>query len=215
MQFLISFLEGIITVVSPCILPLLPLYVAYFAGNDVATDNQKKVLKNSLGFVLGFTVVFVALGALAGTLGVFLRTYQTIINIVLGLIVIFFGLSFMGVFKFSLGGKGKSYDKVKELGFFSSVVFGMVFSIGWTPCVTAFLGSALLLASQQGSMVTGMLMLLCYSIGLGIPLVLCALLMNKLRNAFDFIKKNYKVINICCGVLLIILGILMGLGVLI
>lgn len=214
MQFLISFLEGIITVVSPCILPLLPLYVAYFAGNDVATGNQRKVLKNALGFVLGFTVVFVALGALAGTLGVFLRTYQTQINIVLGLIVIFFGLSFMGIFKFSIGGKGKSYDRVKELGFFSSVVFGMVFSIGWTPCVTAFLGSALLLASQQGSMVTGMLMLLCYSIGLGIPLVLCALLMNRLRNAFDFIKKNYKVINVCCGVLLVALGILMGLGLL-
>lgn len=214
MQFFISFLEGIITIVSPCILPLLPLYVAYFAGNDVASGNQRRVLKNALGFVLGFTIVFVVMGALAGTVGVFLRTYQTQINIVLGLIVIFFGLSFMGVFKFSLGGKGKSYSKKRELGFFSSVIFGMVFSIGWTPCVTAFLGSALLLASQQGSMLTGMLMLLCYSMGLGIPLVLCAMLMNKLRNAFDFIKRNYKVINICCGVLLIILGILMGLGLL-
>ncbi|MDD4377814.1 MAG: cytochrome c biogenesis CcdA family protein [Eubacteriales bacterium] len=210
MQYLISFLEGFITVISPCILPLLPLYVTYFAGND-KDGNPKNVLKNSLGFVLGFTIVFVSLGALAGSIGMFLKMYSYWVNIILGIVVILFGLNFLGIIKFNLWGKGTSKE-VENLGFFSSLTFGMVFSIGWTPCVSAFLGSALLLASQQGSVITGVIMLFFYSIGLGIPLILCALLINKLKNAFDFIKRNYSLINKVCGILLIILGILMALG---
>lgn len=213
MQYIISFLEGIITIISPCILPLLPLYVTYFAGNDL-DGNTKKVVKNAFGFVIGFTIVFVALGALAGSIGMVLKEYQTYVNIGLGLIVIIFGLNFLGVFKFTLGKQTNSNGKVHNLGFFSSITLGMVFSVGWTPCVTAFLGSALMLASQQGSMLTGSLMLLCYSLGLGVPFILCALILNKLRNAFDFIKKHYNIINMVCGILLIILGVLMALGLL-
>lgn len=212
MQYLISFLEGIITFISPCLLPMLPIYVSYFAGGGERTT--KKTLTNSLGFVLGFTVVFVALGALAGTVGSFLVKYQTAVNIITGLVVIIFGLNFLGILKLNLFKGMSGSAKTKDLGFFSSALFGIVFSIGWTPCVGAFLGSALMLASQQGHVLTGILMLLAYSLGLGIPFVVSAILIDKLKNAFNFIKKNYKVINTISGALLIILGVLMMTGLL-
>ncbi len=210
MQYFIAFLEGIITFISPCLLPMLPIYVSYFAGGSERSTG--KTLKNALGFVTGFTVLFVAMGALAGTLGSFLTRYQTAVNIVTGIIVIFFGLNFLGVFRLNLfKGMNNSVD-VKNLGFFSSMLFGMVFSVGWTPCVGAFLGSALMLASQQGKVLTGVIMLLVYSLGLGIPFIVSALLIDKLKSAFDFIKRNYRIINIISGSLLVIVGVLMMTG---
>lgn len=211
MQYLITFLEGIITFISPCLLPMLPVYVSYFsAGGEKST---KKTFVNALGFVLGFTVLFVAMGALAGTLGGFLIRYQRILNIVCGAVVIFFGLNFMGVFKIKLAGGGKSAN-TDNLGFFSSFLFGLVFSVSWTPCVSAFLGSALMLASQRGHMLEGIYLLLVYSLGLGIPFVFSALLIDKLKGAFNVIKKHYKVINSVCGIFLVIIGILMATGLL-
>ncbi|MBO5299552.1 MAG: cytochrome c biogenesis protein CcdA [Clostridia bacterium] len=212
MQYLISFLEGIITFISPCLLPMLPIYVSYFAGGGERTT--RKTLANALGFVLGFTLVFVALGALAGTVGSFLTKYQFAVNIVTGLIVIIFGLNFLGILKLNLFKGMSGSAKTKDLGFFSSALFGIVFSIGWTPCVGAFLGSALMLASQQGKVLTGIIMLLAYSLGLGIPFVISAVLIDKLKSAFNFIKKNYKIINIVSGSLLILLGVLMTTGLL-
>lgn len=210
MQYFISFLEGIITFISPCILPMLPIYITYFAGGGERTP--RKTLTNSIGFVLGFTIVFVLMGMMAGTAGGLLREYQTPVNIITGAIVILFGLSFLSVFKLNIfKGINKKMD-THDLGFFSSLVFGLVFSIGWTPCVGAFLGSALMLASQQGQAIIGMFMLLAYSIGLGIPFVISALLIDQLKSAFGWIKKHYKVINIVCGVFLIIMGILMATG---
>ena len=130
-----------------------------------------------------------------------------------GLIVIFFGLNFMGIIKLNLF-RGSSRMQAGNLGFFSSVLFGMVFSVGWTPCVGAFLGSALMLASQQGHVVEGTLMLLAYSLGLGIPFLLSAVLIDQLKGAFNFIKRHYTVVNVVCGSLLILIGILMATGVL-
>ena len=98
------------------------------------------------------------------------------------------------------------------LGFISALVFGMIFSVGWTPCVGAFLGSALMLASQQGHVLEGMIMLLAYSLGLGIPFLISAVLIEKLKAAFDWIKRNYRIINLVCGGLLVITGILMATG---
>ena len=138
MEYAISFLEGIITFISPCLLPMLPIYITYFAGGG--ERSIKKTLKGAIGFVLGFTVVFVLMGALAGTLGGFLIKYQTAVNIVSGLIVIFFGLNFIGVFKINLFKGGKGGKVSEKTGFFSSLLFGMIFSVGWTPCVGAFLG---------------------------------------------------------------------------
>lgn len=211
MQYLVAFLEGIITFISPCLLPMLPVYVSYFAGGGEDTS-VFRTLKNALGFVLGFTIVFTLLGALAGTLGSFLTEHQTTVNVVSGLIVVFFGLTFMGVIKLNIFRGADSARSVSELGFFSSVLFGIVFSIGWTPCVGAFLGSALMLASQQAHMVEGIIMLLLYSLGLGMPFLLSAVLIGKLKSAFDFIKRNYKIINIIAGSFLIITGVAMMTG---
>ena len=215
MQFLITFLEGIITFISPCLLPMLPIYLSYFAGGEKERFTRKTLL-GALGFVLGFTAVFVSLGALAGTLGRFLQQYKTAVNIVTGLIVITFGLSFLGLFELTLfkGIKRPFAEKQTGLGFFSALLFGIVFSIGWTPCVGAFLGSALALASQQGHALIGVLLLLCYSAGLGIPFILSALLIDKLKNAFGLIKRHYKLINTVCGILLCAIGLLMATGLL-
>ena len=215
MQYFISFLEGIITFISPCLLPMLPVYISYFAGGSAdSKENKFKALKNSLGFVAGFTLVFVLMGALAGTLGSLLIKYQTVVNIVTGLIVVFFGLNFIGVIKLNIFKGNKRNVNTSNMGVFSSILFGIVFSIGWTPCVGAFLGSALMLASMQGHVLTGTIMLLCYSLGLGIPFVISALLIDRLKNAFNFIKKHYTVINIVCGSILILVGILMMSGLL-
>lgn len=212
MEYLISFLEGIITFISPCLLPMLPIYISYFAGGG--ERSTRKTLTGALGFVLGFTAVFVAMGALAGTLGSFLKQYQTAVNVVSGLVVIFFGLHFLGLFKLNLfRGSSRAMD-TSDMGFFSALLFGVIFSLGWTPCVGAFLGSALALASQQGHVVKGMAMLLAYSLGLGIPFVLSAVLIDKLKSAFDWVKRNYRIINAVSGGLLILVGILMATGLL-
>ena len=212
MQYLVSFLEGIITFISPCLLPMLPIYVTYFAGGGSRATG--KTLKNALGFVLGFTLVFVAMGALAGTVGSFLRRYETLVNIVCGLVVILFGLNFMGVLGLRLFRGSGQQVKARDMGFFSALVFGLVFSLGWTPCVGAFLGSALMLASQQGHVLQGMGMLLAYSAGLGIPFLLSAVLIDYLKSAFNWIKKHYAIINQISGLFLILVGILMATGTL-
>lgn len=209
MQYILLFLEGMITFISPCLLPMLPIYVSYFAGDG--EGNTRRVIKNALGFIIGFTAVFVTLGALAGTVGQLLKDYATVVNIVTGIIVIFFGLNFLGIFKLNIF-KGSKFSGTKKLGFFSSLLFGVVFSIGWTPCVGAFLGSALMIAANQGHVVEGMLMLLVYSLGLGIPFFISAVLVDKLKGAFSFIKKHYNVINVISGVLLVAVGLLMATG---
>ncbi len=212
MPYFISFLEGIITFISPCLLPMIPIYLTYFAGSGERTT--KKTITGALGFVTGFTMIFVSMGALAGTIGSFFTEHQTIVNIVCGLIVVFFGLNFMGVFKLTLFKGMKKDISTDHMSFFSAVLFGIVFSLGWTPCVGAFLGSALLLASQEGQALQGILMLLCYSMGLGIPFLLSALLIDSLKGAFAFIKKHYTIINFISGCLLVIVGILMATGTL-
>ncbi len=212
MQYLISFLEGIITFISPCLLPMLPIYISYFAGGG--ERNIKRSLTGAAGFATGFTMVFVALGALAGTAGSFLREYQTPVNIISGVIVIFFGLNYMGIFHFNIfRGFRRSMD-MHDMGFISALIFGVIFSVGWTPCVGAFLGSALILASQQGHVLEGTLMLFAYSLGLGLPFILSALIIDYLKSAFNWIKHHYNIINTACGGLLILIGMLMATGTL-
>ena len=173
----------------------------------------RRTLAGALGFVAGFTAVFVALGALAGTLGGLLRQYQTLVNLVCGGVVILFGLNFLGVLHLDLF-HGSAARAPQGGGFWQSAVFGAVFSVGWTPCVGAFLGSALMLASQQGHVLQGMGMLLVYSLGLGVPFILSAVLIDSLRSALDWVKQHYKLINGISGGLLILTGILMATGTL-
>ena len=212
MQYIISFLEGIITFISPCLLPMLPIYISYFAGGG--ERSTKKTLTNALGFVLGFTLLFTAMGALAGSVGVFLHRHQTAVNIFGGLIVVVFGLQTMGLLRFTLFKGMNRRMNTGNMGFFSALLFGIIFSVGWTPCVGAFLGSALLLASQQEHAAQGMRMLLAYSAGLGIPFLISAVLIDKLKTAFGLIKQHYNMINTVCGGFLVLVGILMATGTL-
>ncbi len=213
MDYIITFLEGIVSFISPCMLPMLPVYISYFAGQSKdETGKRPKMIFKVIAFVVGFTVVFTALGLFSGTLGRLLSKYQTIVNIVSGIIVILFGLSYLGVFRIPFfKGMNKGY---KITGIASAFLFGAIYSISLTPCVGAFLGSALMLASSAGGALKGATLLLTYSLGLGIPFIFSAVLLEKLSGAFTFIKKHYKIINLISGIALIVIGILMAFGLL-
>ena len=215
MLYLITFLEGIISFISPCMLPMLPLYLSYFAGDSGKNSTDEKqgssrVLLHACAFVVGFSAVFIALGVFAGSLGMLLTRYQTVLNIVCGIIVILLGLSYLEVFRIPFFGGMKSRQKAGST--VSAFVFGVVYSVSLTPCVGAFLGSALMMASSSGGAVRGAVLLLCYALGLGIPFLLSAVLLEQLQSAFRFIKQHYKIINTVSGFFLIAVGICMMLG---
>ena len=214
MNYLILFLEGIMTFISPCILPMIPIYISYFIGDNKVKDKNKAII-NSIGFVIGFSIIFTMLGALASTFGSFIQRYIKIFNIVAGLLLILFGLNYIGLFKIKLierSFKIKSNINLHNLNLLASILFGMIFAIGWTPCVGTFLGSALIIATNSDNVLSGIFMLLSYSLGLGIPFILSAILIENLKGAFKFIKKNYKTINLISGLFLIIVGIFMMTG---
>jgi cytochrome c-type biogenesis protein len=190
-------------------LPMLPIYISYFAGGS---DKKENIFKRALCFVLGFTVVFGALGLFAGTLGSFLSKYQALVNVVTGTIVIIFGLSYLEVFSLPFFKGMGSIKKVKSA--FGAFLFGLIYSVSLTPCVGAFLGSALMLASNSKTALEGLMLLLTYSLGLGIPFVFSAVLLDKLGGTFDFIKKHYGIINKVCGIFLIVVGAFMMFGIL-
>lgn len=213
MTYIITFLEGLISFISPCVLPMIPVYIMYFSANNEENKKHKTII-NALGFVLGFSIIFILLGVFSASIGVLLVKYKTIINIITGLIVLILGLHYMGVFKIKfLENTIKADANIKPKSFLEAVLFGIVFSIGWTPCTGVFLGSALALASTQGSVLYGVLLLVCYSIGFGIPFLLCAVLIDALKSTFDFIKRNYKKINLVSGIFLVFIGILMMSGI--
>jgi len=195
---------------------MIPIYVSYFAGGDIDNKNYKnRALISSIAFVAGFTFVFTLLGVAAGTVGVIFNKYMREINIVSGTIMIIFGLNYLGIINIGLLNKSFKIDNPtgnKKSSIMSAILFGMIFGIGWTPCVGPFLGSALMIASNSTNVFMGASMLLTYSLGLGIPFVLSALLIDSLKTTFDFIKRNYKTINRISGVFLIIIGIMMMTG---
>lgn len=209
MQYLITFLEGFISFISPCMLPMLPIYISYFTGGK---DEKHKTILHALSFVLGFTVVFTSLGLFAGSIGLFLKEYQQAVNIISGIIVILFGLSYLEVIKMPFF-KGMN-GSLKITGVLSAFLFGLIYSVSLTPCVGAFLGSALMLASSSGGAIKGTLLLLTYSLGLGIPFVVSAILIDKFKGAIGFIKRHYKIINLISGTFLIVIGIMMVFGIL-
>lgn len=194
---------------------MLPVYVSYFAGGGADGENKTKhtVLYNALGFVLGFTIVFVLMGAAAGTIGSFIKEHTLLFNLAGGLILVLMGLNYAGIIKINVINRtGRPNLKIKPFNFISAILFGVIFSIGWTPCVGAFLGSALMLAANSSETFKGIIMLLLFSLGLGIPFIISALLLDSLKTAFSFIKKHYRVINLVCGFLLIAVGLLMMSG---
>ncbi len=207
MQYLATFLEGIISFISPCMLPMLPIYISYFAGS---AEDKKHPLPRAISFVLGFTLVFSLMGLFAGTFGSFFTQYRSWVNIVCGIIIIFFGFNFLGVIKLPV--IHSSHKNVKVKGLFSAFLFGIVFSISHTPCIGVFLGSALATAAASGGLWEGVMLLFIYSLGMGIPFLLAAVLIDKLAGLLNSIKKNYNVINVICGFFLVLIGVCMMFG---
>ncbi|MBO5397589.1 MAG: cytochrome c biogenesis protein CcdA [Clostridia bacterium] len=206
MEYVFTFLEGIASFISPCLLPMLPIYISYFMGEE--EENNKKAIINSIGFVLGFTIVFLILSIFASTFGILISKYLKYIKIVFGIIIILLGLNYMELlqFKFLNRNKGVKFN-TKNLNFFKAMLFGILFSISWTPCIGSFLGSALLIVAKGQNLIKGIILMLLYSIGLGIPFVISVVLMEKLKNIFSVIKNNYKIIKKVSGIILIFMGL--------
>ena len=209
MQYIITFMEGLISFISPCMLPMLPVYISYFAGSG---DKKHHVYARVASFIFGFTLLFSILGLFAGTLGSLLIRYQRAVNVVSGLLVIFFGFGYLEVIPMPFF---RGMQSGRQAGtMISAFLFGMVYSVSLTPFVGAFLGSALMMASVSGTAVKGVLLLVTYSLGLGVPFMLSAILLDRLGKAFGWIKSHYRIINLVCGGFLILVGILMMTGLL-
>ena len=208
MDYVFTFLEGIASFISPCLLPMLPIYISYFIGED--DKNTSKAVINASGFVLGFTIVFLILSIFASQLGIFISSNIKYIKIVFGIIIILLGLNYMEIFKIKFLNKSKVINtNTKNLNFIKAMLFGILFSISWTPCIGTFLSAALLLIAKQQDMLKGITLMIVYSIGLGIPFIISAVLIEKLKEIFNFIKKNYNIIKKISGMILIIMGIYM------
>ena len=203
MNFVMTFLEGLASFISPCILPLLPVYLLYFAGGESAA--KKRTLLGACAFALGFSLVFIALGVFAGTLGALLSAHRPFVSAACGGLIILFGLSYLGLFRLPFS--GSAAHKPPAPTFAGAFVFGLAYAVSLTPCVGVFLGAALATAAQGASVLKGAALLAAYALGLAIPFILAALFIDKLKGVIMGIKKHYKVINPICGALLVLFGV--------
>lgn len=207
MEYLTTLFVGIVSFMSPCMLPMLPIYLSYFSRGQ---EGKGKVLPAALSFVAGFAAVFCVLGLFVGSVGELLSGFHEAVEIIGGIIIVILGLNTLGVFHFPHGKGEHKFPKVT--GLCSAFLFGVVFSVSHLPCVGAFLGTALATAGVSGSMGKSVLLLLVYSLGMGIPFIVAAVLSEKLGPFIQKVQKNYRVISFVCGVLLILLGIGMATG---
>lgn len=214
---LVAFTAGVLSFLSPCILPLIPSYISYITGITFGELTQQVLPKrvrfltttHSLLFIAGFTVVFVLLGASFTFLGGFLSQHQNVIKKIGGIIVILFGLNIAGILKLGFLQREKKFEiKAKPLGFLGSFLVGATFSLGWTPCVGPILSSILILSSTSEQIGKGIALLLSYSAGLGIPFLLSGILINNFLAYFQKIKKYLRIISIISGLFIVIIGIM-------
>jgi len=220
-SLLVAFTAGLISFLSPCVLPLIPSYMAFITGISLeelsAHENLKRVrmtvVWNSLLFIGGFSSIFIAMGASATFIGTFLQENIRWFEIIGGVVVIVLGLHFVGVFKLKfLERERKFHMKSKPLGFLGTFVVGMAFGAGWTPCVGPILGSILTLAATTQDVMKGIILLVFYSLGLGIPFFLAGVLIHKFFEYFKTIRKYFKIITAVGGILLVIVGVLLITG---
>lgn len=205
MDYIFTFLEGIASFISPCMLPMIPIYVSYFVGDD--GRNSKKKIINSVGFVLGFTIIFLLLSIFASKLGSLILSGIKYIKSIFGILIILLGVNYMGIFKIGILNRTKGINlNNTDFNFLRAVLFGILFSISWTPCIGSFLSSALLLVASNQDILKGIILMFLYSIGIGIPFIISAILIDKVKTMFSFIKKHYNFIKIISGVILIIMG---------
>ncbi len=214
-SFIIVFAEGVASFLSPCILPLMPVYLSYLVGSTIEDEIdsallKKKVLVNTLGFILGLFVVFGALGAASTLLGRLLIRNVRLIEKISGAVIILFGLHHIGLLRLKKLEKEKRIKiKAAAPGFFRSVAIGMAFSFGWTPCIGPILGSVLLMAGSTGNMLKGFYLLSIYSFGFSVPFLFLALFYQYLLGKIPHLENYLNRIKVISGVLLIILGILL------
>lgn len=214
----LAFAAGVLSFLSPCVLPLVPSYLAFITGLsfEELTDKHPRrkmrrvILGHSLFFILGFSVLFTAMGASATFIGQFLAAHRDIIRIAGGILVILFGLFISGVFSFGFLQQEKKFHlRDKPLGFLGSFLVGVTFAAGWTPCVGPILSSILLYASTVEDMRSGIFLLLSYSLGLGLPFFACSLALNAFLGAFQKTRRYLGVFTKVAGLLLILVGILL------
>ena len=208
----LSFIAGIVSFLSPCVLPLIPGYLSFICGTDLENLQKKSkyfILEKSLLFVLGFSIIFILLGASSTFFGSFLLNKSNIFSNVISIIIIIFGLYLLCIVKFNFLNKElKFYISKYSNSFFFPLIVGMGFAFGWTPCIGPILGSILALASLENTLIQGIFLLITYSIGLGIPFVLAGYYMGNFlvfsKKARKFISKIQKI----SGLVLIVTGIL-------
>lgn len=213
-----SLLMGMVSFASPCILPLIPSYVSYITGISfdelVGPESRRKNIRttalHSLAFVAGFTVVFVLLGATASIVGQLMTEYLKPIRIAGGILMIVLGLFVSDIVPIPfLNQDAKIHLKERPAGYFGTFLVGVIFAAGWTPCTGPFLAAALMQAAQAETMMTGMVLLVFYSLGIGIPFILSALAISVFLSSFRKVKEYFRAIKIVSGVMLIIMGILL------
>lgn len=203
----IALLAGLVTFLSPCVLPLVPGYLGYVSG---AAQSKTKLVFGALLFVLGFTVVFVSLGVLAGSAGLVFLANNFWVQLVLGALVVIFGFAMIGQFGFLQ--RTVKIPFSPKVGLAGAPLLGVIFAVGWTPCIGPTLGAVLTLASTTGDPVRGGILATVYSLGIGIPFVLIALGMRWAVSSVAFVKQHLRAFNLFGGALLILIGVLLMTG---
>lgn len=210
---IVVFLQGIASFLSPCILPLMPIYLTYLTGDSLeeieAGKVRKSILINSIGFLLGLSLVFTVLGATATAFGRFLYFNNNIIRKIGGIVVVVFGIHHIGIINLDFLNMERRFNfNAKKPKFINSVLLGMAFSFGWTPCIGPILGSVLMMAASLETYGKGIYLLVIYSIGFSIPFLITALFLNLVLQRITNLDKYLKIIKVVSGILLIIMGIL-------
>ncbi len=210
-----AFLAGILAFVSPCVLPLVPVYISLMTNKAIYKNKKIKMSErlylflNSIFFVMGFSIIFIILGSTATFLGQILKEYSVIIGRIGGGILIIFGLHYLGLFKIPFLNMEKRFEVPSSLksGYFSSFVIGLIFSFGWIPCVGLILSGILLLASQLETLLQGIVLLSAFSLGLGLPFILASVFISFFSNILKRMNKHLNIVSIISGIFLIALGI--------
>ena len=210
---LVSLLAGLISFLSPCVLPIVPPYLAYMSGislDSSAVKSNLKVVIVAAFFVMGLSTVFLILGVAASSFGILLLGYKDLLTTMAGLLIMCFGLHFLGIVRIPLLNREVRFDVGDKGGsFFGAYLLGLAFAFGWTPCIGPQLGAILSLAASEASLYKGMILLSFYALGLGIPFLIVAAFLSKMGNTLLFLKRNFELIERVMGLLLWTVGLLM------
>lgn len=219
-SFIAAFFAGLLSFLSPCILPLIPGYISFISGASIEEltgqkievrrqKTETKIILNILLFIFGFSFVFIALGASATAIGGILQTRLALISKIAGVVIVVFGLHLLGLFKIKAFYSEKRFHlRTKPLGLFGSFIIGLAFAFGWTPCIGPILAGILAFAATQEKVLHGVFLLSIYSAGLGIPFLLTGIAINRFFTAYDKIKHHFRKVEIISGILLIAVGIM-------